>query len=438
VKKPLLKKIIIFYAVFLFSNSVYAITLEECKISALRNSKLLEAYENLIKSSIYSNRKDTSTLFPQISGFYQPDHVQYGPNVDFARHGYRNKLGVNVAVDIPKILANYPQLSNLEVEKSKLIRKISENEILKNLTQDYYKLYVFLQKKKYYMDAQSYISAHIKDIDDLQSKGVDVKLDSIRAQVQLTSLYISVSNVNQEMTNALTSLNLLMNTEYKESDFSNMDAPDMATIETDQTVFDKNVPEANTKGSYIEDVKKNIPQKIAALGQSKLDELDVKLAKEKYRQNKFYYLPTLQGGYEHNAHTIDPSIETDRTFLALNLDIFDFGQKAYEGQQLKYSYESQKKLFDESQRKLKVRIDQLITEIEKIQTTYKNATDNMKNAEKALDTAKDYYQQGKIKETDMLSIFSEYMNAKDQSYEILYSFFAEKAELDSLIRGMDN
>jgi len=405
---------------------------------SLRNSKLLESYENLIKSAVYANRKDKSGLFPQVSGFYEPDYVQYGENVDFAHHGARNKLGAAISLDIPKILANYPQLSNLEIEKNRLVKKIAESEIQKIVIQNYYKLYVFLKKKNYYIEAQGFIGAHIKDIEELGLKGVDVKLDSIRAQMQLKSLYISASNIHEEIINALALLNSLMNTEYKESDFSAMDTPDMAALETNQKIFNENAPETNTENYYIGHIERIIPQKLSTLEQSKLDEFDVESAKEKYRQSKYSYLPTLQGGIEHNAHTIDQSIETYRSYLALNFDIFDFGQKANEKQELKYSYESQKKLFDENQRKLKLQIDQLIAEIENIQTTYKNASDNLENAKKAIETAKDYYQQGKIKETDLLSIFSEYMNAKDQSYEILYNFFFKKAELDSLIKGMED
>jgi len=433
----LIKYFIIFYLVFNFSNLAYAVTLEECRDLSLRNSKLLESYANLIASTIYSNRKDKSALFPQVSVFYEPDYVQYNNSADFTRHGFRNKAGLTLSYDIQKLLANYPQLSNLEIEKSKLIKKAAESEILKNLTQDYYKLYVFLKKKHDYIDAQTYVKEHIQDIEDMQLKGVDIKLDLIRAQVQLKSLYISTSNANEEIDNTLISLNSMMNTEYKESDFSSMDAPDIAALETDQTVFDESLPENNTEKSYIENAEKTVPQKISDLEQSKIDEFDVKITKEKYRQSKFSYLPSLQAGVEHNAHTIDPSIEAYRTYLAVNFDLFDFGQRANAQRELKYSYESQKKLFEETQRKLKVRVEQLITELENIQTTYKNACDNLNNAKNGLDTAKDYYQQGKIKETDLLSVFSDYLNVKDQSYESLYNFLSKKAELDSIIKGLE-
>jgi outer membrane protein TolC len=434
-KNTILGKVLVLYIFFLYCNSAYSITLEQCKSKALENSKLLQAYQNLIESSIYANRKDKNSLMPQISSFYQPDYVQYGPYADFAHHGFRNQVGIGFSIDIPKILADYPQLSKIEVEKSKLVTKIAANELLKQVTQEYYQLYVLLKKKNYYTSAQSYIDDHIKDIKGLELKGVDVKLDLIRANVQLNSLYISRSNLNEGIANVLTSLNSLMNTEYKEADFSEMDAPDIAVLETEQAIFNENTTGPRRGISYIERMKLELSQKLGGLDQSKLDELDVMAAGEKYRQSEYTFWPTLELGYEHNAHTIDPAIETDRAFLLLNFYLFDFGQRDNEKQELKYAYQSQKNMFNENQRKLKVQIEQMIIQLENIQATYKNSSENLKNAEKSLDTARDYFQEGKIKETDLLSIFAEFISAKDQNYDILYDFFFKKAELDSLMKG---
>ena len=412
----------IFFIIFFFvSDPAAAITLKECQVLALANSRLLESYDNLIQSSIYSYRKDKLAVLPQLSIFYQPDYAWFGDQVDFARQGWRHKLGTTISVDVPKILADYPQLSNLEIEKSTLIRKIAESEVLRDLTQDYYQLYVLLRKKVYYSEAESFISRHTKDIESLHAKGVDLKLDLIRARMQLNSLNISFSNLNREITSALNSLNSMMNTGYKESDFTVMDTPDLAADKAGQVFPEGNASRGNLGGSDL----------------SKMDELDLKIAEEKYRQSKYSYLPSLQGGFEYNAHTLDPAVERFRTFIELDLNLFDFGQKSNEEKILKFSYESQKKLSAENQKKLKFRIDQLITEIKNLQIIYQNALDNISNAEKALDTAKEYYQQGKIKETDILSIFSEYLGAQDQSYDTLSDFLSKKAELDTLSKGLE-
>ncbi len=430
-------KIIVFLFLSVFvSHSAFALTLEECKRASLDNSNLLQAYENLIKSSIYSNKKDKASLFPQLTAFYQPDYVQFSDRSDFS-YGYETKVGLTLSLDLNKLLVDYPQLSRLEIEKNKLLKSVAENEIQKDVTQNYYKIYVFLKKKKDYQDADSYFKEHIKDIENLQAKGVDVKLDLIRADVQMKSLNIALGNANSEISNALISLNSLMRTSYKEEDFAVMDVPDLEAIQTDQNVFDENIPEEPIEDSPIENIEKIVPNKIFKLEQSKLDEFDLKIAKETYEQSKFYYMPSLQLGVDHNIRTVDPNVEEYKSYLVLNFNLFDFGQKANESKKLKYNYEYQKNFFEENQRKLKVRIDQLIIEIENLQTTYKNALDNLKSAQKSIDTAKIYYQQGKIKETDLLSVFSESMSVKDQVYETLYNFFSKKAELDSMVRGME-
>ena len=145
----------------------------------------------------------------------------------------------------------------------------------------------------------------------------------------------------------------------------------------------------------------------------------------------------MQGGFEHNIHLIDPNVEENRAFLMLNVDVTDWAQKASEERQLHHSYEAQQKLFEENQRKLNVQIHQLISELEKDQAGYQNALENAKGAEHALAIAQEYFRQGKIKETDLLSVFSDYLTARDRSIELLETFLSQKAELDALLAGAE-
>jgi len=402
-------KIFVFCIFFCMTcHGVFAITLENCKELSLKNSNLITAYENLIKSSIYSYQKDKSSILPQLTAFYQPDNVQFSDRSDLARtHGFETKVGSVLSIDLQKILTDYPQLGRLEMDKNKLIKAIAENEIQKDTIQHYYRLYVLLNKKKDYMDTYDFFNMHIKDIEEAQSKGVDVALDINRAQVQLKILGISLKNINNEINNVLIDLNSMMNTTYTEADFAVMDTPQVTILESKDQDY-----------SHYE--------------QSKLDEFDLKIAKETYEQSKLYYMPTIQLGFEHNTRTVDPNIEEYKTYLALNFNIFDFGQKANEEKQLKYAYEYRRGLFKESERKLQVRITQLTADIKNLQAVYESWFDNLNNAQKSLGIAKTYYKQGKIKETDLLSVFSDDLNVKDQTYEALYNFLAQSAELKAI------
>ncbi len=414
-----------------FIKPSFALTLQDCIETALRNSKLLSAYENFIKSSIYGYKKNRASLFPQLSVSYNPDYLQYNKNSEFS-DGFEPKMSAAVSIDLQRIMTDYPQLSRLEIEKDKLLKEVAENEIKRDVTQNYYRLYILLRKKSDYNEANRYFFRHKKDIEDLQSKGLDVTLDLSRVKIQINTLNISLGNINNEIGNVLLALNSLMNAHATETDFSSMDAPDISLVKTD-----KSGQKDNEENSSIEDIEKALPDKISQLQQSKLDAFDMKMAQESYRQSKLYFMPTLQLGVDHNIRTIDPTVEEYRSFLSLNVNIFDFGQKAHESRQLQYNYEYQKDLFEDNQRKLKLRIDQLTEDLENLQVIYTNAQENSDNAQKNIDIAQKYYQQGKIKETDLLSTFSDYLNAKEQSYETLYNFVAQKAELDSLVKGIN-
>ncbi len=404
---------ILFVFYCLHSGRALAVSLEDCKARSLKNSDLITAYENLIKSSIYFNRKDEGSLFPQLTAFYQPDYIQFGDRSDLARtHGYETRAGSVLSLDLQKILTDYPNLSRLEVGRNKLFKSIAENEILKDATQNYYRLYILLRKKKDYLDTYDFFQMHIKTIQQLQSKGLDVALDLNRAHVQLESLSISLKNIDNEINDVLIGFNAMMGTSYKEADFSVMNAPDM------------NISHFSL-------------QNYSSLEQSQLDKVDVNIAKETLEQSRFYYLPTIQLGLEHNTQTVDPNVEEYRTFLALNFNVFDFGQKANERKQLKYKYEYQKNLFKENQKKLKARIEQMINDVNSLQAIYTNSLGNLCDAKKSVEIAKSYYQQGKIKETDLLSVFSDYLAAKDQSYGALYNFLGKKAELEATFKEPD-
>ncbi len=420
------------------ADSAYPLALNECITRSLDNGKLVQAYENQIKAAIYDYKKQRSELLPQTVATTGVDHLWYSPKADLdPLSGFVGKVGVELSMDLQKLIASYPELARLEIEKSELLKTITRNVIRKEVTQDYYTLYVLLKKKKDYEGVDSYFGDHIKDVLKLQDSGVDVKLDLIRAQVQQNSIHVSMSNINGEISKALISLNSRMASDFKESDFASMTEPELPEA-TAQAIFNENEPktEAEIQTSYVERVEAGYAKKLSDIYQLKLDASEVKIAKEAFRQSQFYYIPSLQFGAEHNIHTIDPTVEAYRLSLSMSLNIFDFPQKEFEKRKLERTYAYQKDVFDENERKLKVQIDQLITDIENLQTTYKNAVANLGGATQIIVTAKTYYEQGKIKESDLLSVSSEYLAAKEQFYEALSNYLNKKAELDFLLEGI--
>ncbi|MDE1920226.1 MAG: TolC family protein [Candidatus Omnitrophica bacterium] len=403
--------LVVFVLLTLHSSQAFAVSLGDCKALALKNSSLIAAYEDLIKSSVYSWRKERSALLGQLTAYYQPDNIQFSDRSDLKRtHGFETRMGAAFSWDLQKILTDYPALGRLDVTKNKLVLSIARSELLKNVTQDYDRLYVLLEKRKEYVNVLELFQSHIREIKQLQSKGVDAAFDLDRARVQFQSLNISLNNIDSEIKDVLLALNSLMNSSYTQRDFSLKDAPDMSSL-------------PSWSGDY------------SVLQQSRLDKVNVDTAKEMFKQSRLYYLPTVQLGLEHNVNTVDPNVEEYRSYLSLNFDIFDFGQKANEEKSLKYGYEYQEKLFKDDQRKLKVRIEQMTGDLASLRGVYRATMENLKNAQAGIKTARAYYRQGKIKEIDLLSAFSDYLTAVDQSYDAQYNFLAKKAELAAVIEG---
>ncbi|MDE2028158.1 MAG: TolC family protein [Candidatus Omnitrophica bacterium] len=393
-----------------YPGPAFAVSLQDCKKLSLQNSPLLAAYENLIKSSIYSYRRDKSSLYGRLNAFYQPDNIQFGDRSDLARkHGFETRVGSSISWDLQKILTDFPALSRLDLTKSRLLESMARNELIKNVTQNYDRLYVLSMKKKDYLNILRLFQGHINEIKKLQSKGVDVAFDLGRAQIQYRSLTVNLKNINNEIKDVLFSLNSMMNTSYQESDFSVMDMPDMGL---------------------------GMPMALnySTLEESRLDRVELESARESFKQSRFYYLPTVQLGMEHNVNTVDPNVEEYRSFLSLNFDIFDFGQRANEEKRLKYNYEYQKELFADNQRKLRLKIEQMSHDIKSLRDVYRSTLDNFNNAKSSIETAQNYYRQGKIKEIDLLGSLSDYLTAADQSYEALYNFLSQKAELEAVLK----
>ncbi len=432
------KTLTVFCLIFLCSPSLYAITLENCISRALENSDLIKAYENQVQANILTYHKGQIDLLPQPAVTSESNRFWYGPESGFPRlHAYMQRWSTNVSWDLAKLMGYYPRLAHLEIEKSRLLAIIARNEVEKEVTNEYYRLYVLLKKKRDYGEVDQYFSDHIADIEKQHSSGVDVTLDLGRARVQQKSLHISLSSINAEASNELISLNSLTKSNFKEADFDSMTEPILADVKTNQSVFDENNPTEETSNSWVENAEANYAKEMPHLYQTKLNESDLKVAREAYRQNWFSFLPPVQFGEDHNIHSLDPATEKDRMFFSVSLSLLDFPDKIIEGRRLKHDYEYQQYIFNDSQRKLKVQINQLITNIESIQTIYKNAVENLKSSEENTKTAKIYYQQGKIKETDLLNVFSEYLAAKEQVYEALYDYLSKKAELDFILKGAE-
>ena len=387
-----------------------AADLKECLGLAAANSPALRAYEQKLSGALAANDKDRRSLYPQLSLSGEEGYSAYSGEAGL-KNGITGSAGFEFAWDLPKALAGYPALSRIEADKAGVLLEQAKKELERDVKRDYYKLYILESKQADYAAAREYFDSHIKDIKRLEDQGLDLKLDLIRAGMQLKALATTEAGIQAEFENVLLSLNSASGGNFKREDFKFEDLPAPGLIEASAGAAD------------------------GALLATRLDELDLAGTREAWRQSAWGYAPTVALGTRKSLSPIDPAAELKRTYLTINLPVFDFGQRAAERKTLQREAEAQQSLAMENNRRLKLSIKQLRGEVKNAAAACAAASSGLVDADKIIETAKAYYRQGKIKETDLLSVFSEYLDAKQRARDALDNYLDKKAGLDYLLAG---
>lgn len=398
-----------------------ALDLDGCVKMALSNSHALKAAGLRINSSASGYARDRKALLPVLSVTGDEGYNRYQAGSGL-RDGLTGLVGAQFSLDLKKNLSNYPELSRLELEKSRIQRDLAEKDIVRRVTQDYYRLYILLGKRADYAEAREYFFSHIEDIEKLEAAGLDLKLDRVRAEIQLKSLELTARELETEISGALKSLSSAAGAELRAEDI---------VFEGGPGAPGRLPGEAGIKAVSTSSVDG------AGAFSARLDRLETDSAYVTYEQSNYYYAPTLQLGLTRNLNVIDPATERYRTYAAVSLDVFDFGARAEERRSFLHEYEARKETELANQKQLRLSQDELAAEIDGAAASYAGLKKNYEAAAGNLETAKLYYTKGKIKETDLLSIFSEYLDAKQQSRDALGRYFDKKAELAYLRAGAE-
>ncbi len=397
-----------------------ALDLDGCVKMALSASHALKASGLNIEAARSVYARDRRTLLPAlaVTGEDGYNHYQAGSGL---RDGLMGNVGAQLSWDMGKTLAGFPEASRLELEKARLLRDLDEKDIVRGVTQDYYRLYILLGKRADYAEAEKYFFSHIEDIEKLEGAGLDVKLDRVRAEIQFKSLELTGKTLETQIAGALKSLSYTVGAELRAEDL---------VFEGGAEAFSR-LPALAGGGLEVSSCCADA----GGLYSARLDRLETSSALEAYRQSKFAYAPVLTLGLARNLDIIDPATELYRTYVAVNLPLFDFGARSEERKALLRGYEARKETELESQRTRRLALETLAAEIQSASASYEGLRKNYEAAAGNVETAKLYYAEGKIKETDLLSIFSEYLDAKQQSRDALGSYLDKKAELAYLRAG---
>ncbi len=399
----------------------FALDLDGCVSMALAASHALRSSEQKINSARSAYSRDRRSLFPVLSVSGEDGYNRYQAGSGL-RDGLTGTTGARFSLDLKKNLSDYPELSRLELEKSRIQRDLAEKDIVRSVTQDYYRLYILLGKRADYSEARKYFSSHIEDIEKLENAGLDLKLDRVRAEIQLKSLELTARDLDTDIDGVLRSLSSATGAELRAEDLTFQGGPEsFGRLPGQDGIAAISTCCAGAEGVFS----------------ARLDRLETNSAYETYRQSRFSYAPTLELGVARNLAIIDPATELYRTYIAVSLDVFDFGARAEERKAYLHDYEARKEAELENQKQLRLSLDRLAAEMNGAAVSYDGLKKNYEAAAGNLETAKLYYTKGKIKETDLLSIFSEYLDAKQQSRDALGRYLDTMTELAYLRAGAE-
>lgn len=377
----------------------------------LQNSPALKAAASGLDAARAGFDAQRRALLPAVSGTVEEGYSTYS-NDSGLNNGITGRAALEAAVDMKGIAAGAPRLGRLEADKAAAELELARRGLARDTAAAYYRLHVLAGKKKDYAEADSYFASHLADIKALGERGVDVKLDLLRADVQRRSLAADAADIDTGLASELAGLNGTAGSSFSLADLPFSDIPSPA------------VPAPAARQA---------PSALALQG--RLGALEADSAAEALRQSAYAAVPGVIFGLSRSLSPIDPATERWRAYAAVTVDIFGFGRLAAERRKLAAEAENRRQLALYTKGRLNQEAGRLEAGLAAAAAACAGAGRTLAAAEAGIGVAGEYYRQGKIKETDLLAVFSEYFSAKERSRDALGAWLEKKAEREYLLGG---
>jgi outer membrane protein TolC len=388
-----MKKIFFLTFIFLFSNFVFSLTLEEAVKMALKHSEEIEIIRQNKKINLEKAKQVSSFVFPQIStnAEYSEFETNEEENPYYPFQDRTYKAGISLSqllwsggkisgsLELEKNLIKLSDFQEID-EKSYLIKQVSEAFIdvlyqraILNILEDRVR-----QRKVEFDDAK-----------DLYDVGMVTHLDVREAELNLNSSNNDLIEGKTNYYSSLVNLNLLLGN----NDLSNLYIPE-GNLERNKNIL------SNIK--LFEDYVKSEKQRIL-----KMTKLNIRTIKNKIKITKSEYLPSfvfVTSGQTEGEKTEEMD-ESWQIGIRLEWNIFNGGntsskKRRYHAEYIKYLTEFKKK-----KRDLLGTINKINKQIIDIDKQIELQKKSLRFAEQNYIDAKDLYNSGQITLT-RLEIFN--------------------------------
>jgi outer membrane protein TolC len=402
-------------ALFRHACAAQPLQLANCIASALQNSPALAALRSQTQAAAAAYARDRSSLWPTLTLAEEASYSSFGPQSSFS-DGPENKGNADLGLDLQRLLSSPSTLSRLDLQRCQLLLTQAQGQLRHDVTQTYYKILVLLRKSLDQRQATDFVDSHIRDIERLQSSGLDVALDLLRARSQRKSLDLTALHQSGDLQNALAALRSWTGLSLDAADFD---------VESGLTL----TPSSGDDSTLLADA-------LLQTQQARLAALDLQSAEGALQGLGRFSAPSLHLGLDHSFQAIDPNTPTERLYGSLSFNAFDWGQQNHATQQVRLALEAQQSALKEQRRTQRLAAAQLSQDLANARQAYTLTAGLVQDAQAGLEIAKTYYRQGKAKESDLLSVFADYLTALDQRDEALLSVLNQEADWDALWNGV--
>lgn len=392
-------------------------SLDDCVAAALKASPALAALRAQAQAAVAGYSQDRDGRWPGLTLSDQENYSAYQAAAGFS-DGTENFANAELALDLQSWIASPAALSRQRVRRIALQAAQLRVQLGREVAGAYDRLMVLELQADEGRQAAAYVDGHLGDIQRLRRLGVDVQLDLLRAGSQRRSLDLAAVARDAEIQDQVAALRSLTGLDLTADDFR----PDPAWV-------------ASVVQADAEDPGQVLDQRLLDTLPGRLAALDLETARLATRGTGPVALPTVKLGLNHAFQAIDPATPVDQAYAALSLYAFDWGQRAAAAREKAQALAAQAADNREQLRQLRLDAGRLAVDRDAARRAYALSVDLLGDAQKAMGIAKTYYRQGKIKETDLLSIFSDYLTAQQQRDVALQTLLDKRADWDALWEG---
>lgn len=404
------------FLVLLSASFAHAFTLNDCLVVAARKDPALAAMERRVASAGLTQTKDLRSLLPSLSLGDEASYSAFKEDAGLA-NGMDNKANADLEWDLQRMLSAPQKQSELSRLRAAKVLKQAQTQLRLDVTRAFDHCRVASVRAAEFLKAVEFVDGHIHDIQRLQGMGMDVALDLLRAQSQRKSLDLAMNGNDAQLQDALSTLRLETGLDVSAKD------------------FDAALAISLSEAPVAQDIESRLAQRLSGVAAAQLADLDLKSARLAYDASGFFSAPLVHVGLDHSFQAADPATPVDRAYGSLSLPVWDWGQRGLDSDRLKADLEAQGLDHEAQMRDLRLQAEQLASGLAHARNAYTISAAMVEDAAKGLGIAKTYYKQGKVKETDLLSVFSDYLGAQGQFSDALLDCLDKQAAWDAFWDG---